>query len=199
METGITNIPAVSGIRRAALCATWSSFMIFSLRTTIRAFAAPEHRISCPRNLWHAVLRQLDRRGERRHEAGVFLLGVETGGRLEVTDVVFYDDLDPAAYDTGVCVLDGNAFAKLWTLCRARGLTVVADAHTHHGAAIQSRSDRTNPMVARAGHVAIIVPNMARPPVEHAALGVYEYRGEHEWTNRSGKSAKRFFYVGLWS
>jgi hypothetical protein len=173
--------------------------MIFSLRTTIRAFAAPEHRISCPRNLWNAVLRQLDRRGERCHEAGGFLLGVETRGRLEVKDVVFYDDLDPAAYDTGVCVLDGDAFAKLWTLCRARGLTVVADAHTHGGAAIQSRADQTNPMVARVGHVAIIVPNMARPPVKHAALGIYEYRGKHEWTNRSGKSAKRFFYVGLWS
>ena len=52
--------------------------MIFSLKTTIRAFAAPEHRISCPRRLWNAILRELDRRGERRHEAGVFLLGLES-------------------------------------------------------------------------------------------------------------------------
>jgi hypothetical protein len=54
-------------------------------------------------------------------------------------------------------------------------------------------------MVARTGHVAIIVPNMARPPVEHASLGVYEYRGEHAWTNHGGKNARGFFYVGLWS
>lgn len=173
--------------------------MIFSLKTTIRAFAAPEHRISCPRKLWNVILRELDRRGQRRHEAGVFLLGVEKVRRLEVKDVVFYDDLDPDAYKTGVCVLHGDAFAKLWAVCRERGLTVVADVHTHGAAAVQSHSDRTNPMVARAGHIAIIVPNMARRPIQHAALGIYEYCGQHEWTNRSGKNAKPYFYVGLWS
>jgi hypothetical protein len=173
--------------------------MIFSLKTTIRAFAAPEHRISCPRRLWNAILRELDRRGERRHEAGVFLLGVEKVRRLEVRDVAFYDDLDPDAYKTGVCVLHGDAFAKLWAVCRERGLTVVADVHTHGAAAVQSHSDRTHPMVARAGHIAIIVPNMARRPIQHAALGIYEYCGQHEWTNRSGKNAKTYFYVGLWS
>ncbi len=173
--------------------------MTFSIRTTIRALAAPEHRISCPRRLWRCIVEELDCRGEGDHEAGVFLLGVDNRRRLEVKEAVFYDDLDPNAYDTGVCVLHGDAFAKLWTPCRERGLTVVADAHTHGGAAIQSCSDRTNPMIARTGHVAIIVPNMARPPVEHASLGVYEYRGEHAWTNHGGKNATRFFYVGLWS
>ena len=107
---------------------------------------------------------------------------------------------DPDAYNTGVCVLHGDAFAKLWAVCRERGLTVVADVHTHGAAAAaQSHSDRTNPMVARAGHIAIIVPNMATPPTQHATLGIYEYCGEHEWTNRSGKNAKCYFYVGLWS
>ena len=173
--------------------------MTFSIRTIIRALAAPEHRISCPRRLWRRLLGELDRRGEGCHEAGVFLLGVEKRRRLEVKDAVFYDDLDPSPYDTGACVLHGDAFAKLWALCRERGLTVVADVHTHGRAAIQSYEDKTNPMVARAGHVAIIVPNMARVPVEHAALGIYEYCGEHKWTNRSGKNAERFFYAGLWS
>jgi hypothetical protein len=173
--------------------------MIFSIRSTIRALVAPEHRISSPRRIWRHVLKELNRRGEGFHEAGVFLLGVESGEHLEVKDAVFYDDLDPGAYDTGVCVLHGDAFAELWALCRERDLTVVADAHMHCGAARQSYEDRTNPMVARAGHVAIIVPNLARPPVKHAALGVYEYCGEHEWKDWSGRSAKRFFYVGLWS
>src|SRR5690242_19488927 len=115
-ETGFTSIRRVSGIHRAASVVIWSSFMIFSIRTTIRAFAAPDHRISCPRKLWNAILQQLDRRGEQSHEAGSFLLGVENGVRLEVKTAVFYDDLDPRAYDTGVCVLHGGAFAKLGAL-----------------------------------------------------------------------------------
>jgi hypothetical protein len=173
--------------------------MIFSIRAIIRALAAPEHRISCPRKRWKYVLGELERRGEQSHEAGVFLLGVERKGRLEVKDLVFYDDLDPNAYSTGVCILHGDAFAKLWALCRERNLTVVADVHTHGRAAIQSYQDKTNPMVARAGHIAIIVPNLARPPVEHRGLGIYEYCGEHIWTNWSGVRAKRFLYIGLWS
>lgn len=173
--------------------------MTFSLRTIIRVLKAPKHRISCPRRLWSAILLQLDRRGERHHESGVFLLGAEKGRRLEVRDALFYDELNPSAYDTGVCVLHSDAFARLWAICRERDLTVVADVHTHAGAAFQSYADKTNPMIARVGHIAIIVPNLARPPVKHEALGVFEYRGEHEWTNRSGKNVKRFFYVGLWS
>lgn len=173
--------------------------MIYSIRAIIREFVAPKHRIRCSKRRWNSIIHQLNIRGEGRHEAGVFLLGREIEGRREVRNSVFYDELDPNAYSTGVCVLHGDAFAKLWRLCRAKGLTVVADVHTHGGAAIQSGSDRTNPMVAREGHVAIIVPNLARSRVHHAKLGVYEYRGNHEWHNFSGIPARNFFYVGFWS
>ena len=54
-------------------------------------------------------------------------------------------------------------------------------------------------MVARAGHIAIIVPGFASWPVPADRLGVYEYRGQHEWTDRSAPRAGRFFYTGFWS
>jgi len=173
--------------------------MTLSIRTIIRDRLAPDHRISCHRIFWKQILNELERRGERRHEAGVFLLGKEKKGRLEVKDTVYYDELEPHAYSTGVCVLHGDSFAKLWAICRERSLTVVADAHTHRFAALQSEEDRTNPMVARSGHVAIIVPGYARPPVRHSDLGIYEYVGEHAWKDRGGRHAKHFLYTGFWS
>jgi proteasome lid subunit RPN8/RPN11 len=173
--------------------------MNFSIRTTIRALVAPNHKLRCAGALWRSTLRELDRRGARRHEAGVFLLGREIDGQRVVADTVFYDELDPHAYDSGVCILEGDSFARLWALCRERKLTVVADVHTHGGLAIQSEADRTNPMVARAGHVAIIVPDFASGQVEMRTVGVYEYCGNHHWIDHSGKKAKRYFYVGLWS
>jgi len=173
--------------------------MTFSIRATIRAFAAPKHRISCPSRLWHRVLSELHRRGEKKHEAGAFLLGSESAGRRVVNDVVFYDDLDPLAYSSGVCILRGGAFAKLWSLCREKQLTVVADVHTHPGAAGQSGSDRTNPMVSREGHIAIIVPDFAAAPVRQHRLGVYAYRGGHAWDDYSGRKARAFLYTGIWS
>jgi proteasome lid subunit RPN8/RPN11 len=171
--------------------------MISSIRATLRALLAPEHRLSCSKARWAELLQELRRRGRGQHESGAFLLGLKGDDRREVKAVVYYDDLDPHAYDSGVCVLHGDSFAKLWKICRERNLSVVADVHTHPGVARQSQSDQTNPMVANVGHVAIIVPNFARAPVVEAALGIYEYSGDYEWENFNGPSRRRYFYVGF--
>jgi hypothetical protein len=173
--------------------------MKFSIRATTRALFAPRHKLRCSRALWTKILKELDRRGERRHEAGVFLLGTTANEERIVTDAVFYDEIDPNAYESGVCVLYGDAFSKLWEICRQRRLTVLADAHTHGGGASQSESDRTNPMVARAGHIALIVPNFARPGVAMRSVGMYEYLGNHEWNVPGYGIRNRLFYVGWWS
>jgi proteasome lid subunit RPN8/RPN11 len=173
--------------------------MISSIKTIIRAFAAPEHRLNCPTLLWARTMAELHRRTQRRHESGAFLLGHDHGGRRAAVDVVYYDDLDPAAYASGVCILRADAFAKLWSMCRARKLAVVADIHTHPGTAFQSESDRTNPMVALPGHIAIIVPDFAAPPVRYEDLGIYEYQGEHRWAERNHRRCRRFVYTGFWS
>lgn len=172
--------------------------MRFSPKAAIRALVSPSHRISCDKRLWRAILRELDRRGERRHEAGVFLLGREAHGRRVVTDAVYYDELDPHAYDTGVCVLHAEAFGRLWARCRESGVGVVADVHTHGGEAGQSKSDRSNPMVACAGHVAIIVPDYAVGRIPLGRISVHEYLGDHRWTDRS-PARSPFLYVGFWS
>lgn len=173
--------------------------MTFSIKAIIRAWLAPKHRVTCRAGFWRQIVAELERRGNHKHEAGVFLLGIECNGRLQVTDTVYYDELDPRAYSTGVCVLHGEAFAKLWALCRERKLTVVADVHTHPGAAFQSVTDKCNPMIARAGHIAIIVPDFAIWPISKTRLGIYEYRGQHEWFDRGPDKTRHFFYTGFWS
>lgn len=173
--------------------------MTFSIRTITRALLRRSRGVRIDPARWTALLAGLDRRGERRHEAGAFLLGTREGDLREVQDVIFYDDLDPEAYSSGVCILHGPAFAALWSMCRARGLTVVGDVHTHPGGAFQSEADRTNPMVAREGHIAIIVPNYATGRPATARLGVYEYRGNHEWADHSGSRAHRFLQNDFWS
>ncbi len=173
--------------------------MSFSIKATIRAFVAPEHKLRCRSRMWRHIVAELERRGRRRHESGAFLLGIEDGEQREVCDVVFYDDLDPHAYDSGVCILYGEAFSKLWAICRQKTLTVVADVHTHPGEAFQSSSDKANPMVARTGHIAIIVPEFARWPIRAGQLGIFEYSGGHDWTDRNAAKSPGYFYTGLWS
>lgn len=173
--------------------------MTFSIKTTTRALLRRDRGIRVAPRRWRGLITDLDRRGGRRHEAGAFLLGDCAGDLRTVTDVVFYDELDPHAYDSGVCVLRAPSFASLWGICRARGLTVVGDIHTHPGGAFQSEADRTNPMVARAGHIAIIVPNFATGSPDASELGIFEYRGDHSWTDHTGPAARRFLHNDFWS
>jgi proteasome lid subunit RPN8/RPN11 len=173
--------------------------MTFSIRTITRALLRRNRGLRISATRWRGLIAELDRRGERRHEAGAFLLGYREGDLRTVTDIVFYDELDPASYSTGVCVLHAPAFAALWSICRKRGLTVVGDVHTHGRGASQSEADRTNPMVAREGHIAIIVPNFAMGRPARSTLGIYEYRGDHAWTRHSGSGARRFLHNDFWS
>lgn len=157
-----------------------------------------ESKIVFPRALWYGCMAELKRRGRGRHESGCFVLGTVSGRRKRAVRCVYYDELDPEAYSSGVCVLDGNAFPKLWETCRAEGLTVLADIHTHPGEPYQSDADRRNPMVARSGHVAIIVPRFADGSIWRHRLGVYRYEGDHRWTNLSGWRARGYLKI-RWS
>lgn len=171
--------------------------MGFSIRRTIRAFAAPDYRLSCPGYLWKSILRELHRRTEARHESGAFLLGKIEANRRRILRVVYYDDLDARAYESGSCVVKGPAFARLWEICRLTECSVVADVHVHPSAAFQSGSDKTNPSLPNKGHIAIIVPNFAKPPVYINDLGIFEYVGGFRWSDLGHSRAHRHFYVGL--
>src|SRR5258708_29034619 len=114
----------------SALCITFASFATCSTRATTWD-GWREMTLKIARTLWNEVTSELHRRTEGRHESGVFLLGERTESERRALAQIYYDELDPCAYDTGICVLHGDAFAKLWSRCSELGLTVVADAHVH--------------------------------------------------------------------
>jgi proteasome lid subunit RPN8/RPN11 len=170
----------------------------FSIRAIIRAFVAPEHKLRCSRALWRSICRELCERSEGRHESGCFLLGRAIDGCKVVSDTVYYDELDPNAYASGVCILKANSFGKLWKICRERDLDVVADIHTHLFSANQSQADRTNPMIAEKGYIALIAPQLCCKRSAPADMNIYEYQGAHRWIDHSSCSG-RIFYVGRWA
>lgn len=165
----------------------WRSFMsFFSPGTTSRA-PQPSLRIAAP--LWRELLEQLRERGGGVRESGAFLLGTGTGPARVATRIVLYDDLDPDCLNEGYVHFDGRHYSQLWEICGAESLSVVADVHTHPHGPEQSPSDRMHPMVSIPGHIALIVPNYAQPPVAVSDVGVYIYRGRHRWTAYHGRAA----------
>ena len=143
-------------------------------------------RLNIKLDQWIGMLTELRIRGRGVRESGAFLLGSSIGrDRNEVVtalrQIVYYDDLDAECLRGGIR-LEGRAFDALWKICNEHELTVVADIHTHPTNWIQQSSiDRTNPMIALRGHIALIVPNFARDVVGITEVGVYEYQGEHRW------------------
>lgn len=154
-----------------------------------------EPKLTIPSSLWQTLLKELYRRTGLRHESGAFLLGHSGEDGRRVVEAVYYDDLDHDAYRTGIVVIHAASFGLLWDRCRSSGLSVVADIHVHPRAAFQSRADRQNPMIAITGHLALIVPNFARPPVVLERLGLFEYRGSHRWRSLGGLQITRFLLI----
>ena len=173
--------------------------MSFSIAATINRLLAPRRELSCSWFLWRRLISALRERGRREsRESGAFLLGyVEPGGAARIADFVLYDDLDLHSLDTGIVRFDGKLFGKLWAICRERGLTVVADVHVHPGGSGQSSSDRAYPMIAQAGHIALILPDFARAPIQREEIGIYRYLGGGDWHIVRKSQRRSFFNIGL--
>jgi proteasome lid subunit RPN8/RPN11 len=159
----------------------------------------PQHELSCSWWLWWRLLVNLRRHSHgATRESGAFLLGHRVHARARIIDFVLYDDLDPHSLDTGIVRLDGRYFGALWDICKRRGMTVIADVHTHPGDSGQSESDQAHPIITRSGHLALIVPRFAKLPVRRAEVGVYRYQGSGRWETIPRARRGAFFHLGFW-
>jgi proteasome lid subunit RPN8/RPN11 len=150
------------------------------------------------RRQWRAMIAELARRGAGTSEAGAFLLAERDGDRRRVTRIVYLDDLDPNCLQ-GAIRFDGLAYSTLWDICEAEGRVVVGDVHSHpHAGVRQSPEDQESPMVARDGHVAIIVPHLAMRLVKPAQAGVHLYAGDDGWISWYGRDAARRLRLRWW-
>lgn len=153
--------------------------------------------VEIDRDLWAEMGTELGRRGlDGKREAGAFLLGDRRHDTREVSRVVYFDDLDPDCL-VGNIHLRALAYSTLWDLCEHTGVVVVGDVHTHPGGGVaQSGIDQSNPMVAAAGHIALIVPYYGTRIVEAREVGVHEYLGESGWKSHLGRGAERALSIG---
>jgi len=131
----------------------------------------------------------LRKRGQGCHESGAFLLARRDDPERVVHEWLAYDELDPEAFNLGYVRLKTAAFSRLWEFCDRRLLQVVADVHTHPWGPRQSDSDRAFPMIALAGHIALIVPRFARGEPKPVDVSLNVYRGGGHWISVSGRAA----------
>ena len=153
-------------------------------------------RVEVSLGLWQEMIEELGRRGlNGRRESGVFLLVPIKENARRVVRTVYFDDLDPDCL-VGAIYIRSRGFSKLWDICEKEGLRVLADIHTHPcGWVGQSSVDRANPMVARIGHVAFIVPYYGTRLVAAREVGAHEYHGDHGWISWFGSDVQRVLRI----
>jgi proteasome lid subunit RPN8/RPN11 len=133
------------------------------------------------------MITELARRGEGRRDSGAFLL---CGEPRTATRVVYLDDLDPNCLTAGI-EFDGLAYSKLWDICDAERRRAIGDVHTHPGPGVcHSNIDAANPMIAQAGHIAVIALHFAQRLADAGDVGVHRYDG-NGWQTWTGKAAAR--------
>lgn len=154
----------------------------------------PRIEIDC--SLWQQIIQELGRRSlDGSRESGVFLLGSQDEGANRVVRAVYFDDLDPECL-VGNIHIRSSGFSNLWDICETERLRTIADIHTHpNTSVVQSPTDRANPMIAREGHLALIVPHYSTRPVKAREVGVHEYRGNHGWDSWFGSRVERILRI----
>lgn len=153
-----------------------------------------------PVAVWWSLIGELRRRGYRRRESGAFLLGRRCGHVTKVHTFLCYDDADPKALDSGVVIITSSGFQRLWDFCRDTRCDVVGDAHTHGDPSPrQSETDRVNPVMPIAGHLALIVPSFGfTGRWDLGQTAVYEYLGGYRWKQWSGSRRRARIRLTWW-
>jgi hypothetical protein len=161
--------------------------------TSSGAMSAVEDRgVQMSRVMFSGLLAELARRGHGRRESGAFLLArreppgtARPPDRPQVVAVAYFDDLDTGSL-TGGITFGATGYAALNARCRAEGLRVVGDIHTHpHNWVAQSNIDAAHPMSAREGHIALIAPNYGRGRIALVDLGAHVFNAPG-WTSHFG-------------
>jgi proteasome lid subunit RPN8/RPN11 len=138
---------------------------------------------------WRTLVRELARRGHGERESGAFLLARAGDESRRVAACVYFDDIDPTALN-GAISIRGEKFVRLWAICKEHGMRVIADVHTHPGSGVrQSAIDAANPMVAKRGHIGIILPHFAQRDATPEHAGVHVYAGDRSWRSAYGAEA----------
>jgi proteasome lid subunit RPN8/RPN11 len=159
-----------------------------------------EQHIKIPYLTWLRLVTELRKRGNGCRESGAFLLGKINSSKQCVETFICYDDLDRDALLSGIVIFNGSGFSKLWDICSAKGLRVIADVHTHPTADVrQSSIDKRNPMIPMQGHTALIMPKYGKTSkYSLAGIGIHVFQGQGRWKSFSHNDPDAPVSLKLW-
>jgi hypothetical protein len=96
----------------------------------------------------------------------------------------------------GVCVvIEGTALAKLNAYLYKKQLKLIAQVHSHPGAAYHSAMDDEYAVATKVGCLSLVVPDFATQPFSLRECAVYRLSKAGRWTKLSNRKKCKLIQV----
>lgn len=138
-------------------------------------------RIVVPRQVSSQVHDYLRARGAEGHEGVGFWAGSACGDRFDVSAALIPDQLSERSKHGLMVVVTGDALFRMNVWLHRNHLTLIAQLHSHPGAAYHSDTDDNLAVVTQVGALSIVVPDYARGPLALDAAAVYRLDASGRW------------------
>ncbi|MFC1589728.1 hypothetical protein ACFL3P_05620 [Pseudomonadota bacterium] len=140
----------------------------------------------------HQFLRDV---GATGREGLVLWIGQKDGATFNVTELVIPEQRGIRSND-GVCVvIEGNALARLNVDLYKRQLQLIAQVHSHPGAAYHSPMDDEYAIATKLGCLSLVVPDFATRPFSLAECASYRLSTDGEWMELSTDETNRLIHI----
>lgn len=132
--------------------------------------------------------------GATGREGLVLWVGRKENSTFFVTDLVIPEQRGIRTAD-GVCVvIEGSAIARLNADLYKRQLQLIAQVHSHPGAAFHSATDDEYAIATKIGCLSLVVPNFATRPFFLGDCAVYKLSTTGKWRELSINEASRLIH-----
>ncbi|HEX8459354.1 MAG TPA: Mov34/MPN/PAD-1 family protein [Pyrinomonadaceae bacterium] len=140
----------------------------------------------------HAHLALVGRQG---FEGFALWAGALEGDVFRVSDTIIPEQKGLRS-DLGVCVsVDGRELHRINVWLHSRGLTLVAQLHSHPTEAYHSDTDDTYPIATTTGSLSLVVPDFAVAPFSLEDCAIYRLLPPLSWVELSPEDAARLIVI----
>lgn len=153
-------------------------------------------RVLVPTACAREVETHLRKVGREGYEGIALWAGTQDGHVFQVKETLIPSQRHISNAD-GVCVVvDKDALHKLNVYLYKKGLTLMAQIHSHPGKAYHSDTDDAYAIATTVGSLSLVVPDFARKPFTIAACASYRLDEKARWQQLSVRKACALIVVG---
>lgn len=152
-------------------------------------------RIKFPRKCAQTAIDALFTAGRRGVEGVALFAGTRDGDVFNITRTIIPEQSAGNVESGLLYVVQGNELHRIGLELFDAGLQLIAQIHSHPGAAYHSETDDAYPIVTVLGGISIVVPNFARGGVNLREWAVYQLSIDNTWVELSNEQKHNLIHI----